>query len=163
MNVQSPQSESTTRRLTLITYYRFITFHRNVFSLKEISIILFTKLVIYISFLKYFIKIPLSPATSILVSSGIETEWVTNQRGEKYFLKRQNDKFEKFFSEQKTCETEEEWKNCLEVMRTDLPQAFRLNSSRLEKITEFQNRLPLSIKIFYINTYVNFSTSLFLY
>ena len=83
---------------------------------------------------------PLFSATSILVSSGIETEWVTNQRGEKYFLKRQNDKFEKFFSEQKTCETEEEWKNCLEVMRTDLPQSFRLNSSRLEKITEFQNR-----------------------
>ena len=101
---------------------------------------------------------PLFSATSILVSSGIETEWVTNQRGEKYFLKRQNDKFEKFFSEQKTCETEEEWKNCLEVMRTDLPQAFRLNSSRLEKITEFQNRLnifinifSLSIKILYIH------------
>ena len=97
-------------------------------------------------------------ATSILVSGGIETEWVTNQRGEKYFLKRQNDKFEKFFSEQKTCETKEEWKNCLEVMRTDLPQAFRLNSSRLEKITEFQNRLnifknifSLSIKILYIH------------
>lgn len=101
---------------------------------------------------------PLFSATSILVSGGIETEWVTNQRGEKYFLKRQNDKFEKFFSEQKTCETKEEWKNCLEVMRTDLPQAFRLNSSRLEKITEFQNRLnifknifSLSIKILYIH------------
>ena len=105
---------------------------------------------------------PLFSATSILVSSGIETEWVTNQRGEKYFLKRQNDKFEKFFSDQKTCETTEEWKNCLEVMRTDLPQAFRLNSSRLEKITEFQNRLnifknifSLSIKILY--TYAYFS------
>ena len=107
---------------------------------------------------------PLFSATSILVSSGIETEWVTNQRGEKYFLKRQNDKFEKFFSEQKTCETKEEWKNCLEVMRTDLPQAFRLNSSRLEKITEFQNRLnifknifSLSIKILYVLTYAYFS------
>ena len=113
-------------------------------------------IIYYSSFHKSFIKIPLFSATSILVSSGIETEWVTNQRGEKYFLKRQNDKFEKFFSEQKTCETEEEWKNCLEVMRTDLPQAFRLNSSRLEKITEFQNRLrnifSLPIKIFYINT-----------
>ena len=107
---------------------------------------------------------PLFSATSILVSGGIETEWVTNQRGEKYFLKRQNDKFEKFFSEQKTCETKEEWKNCLEVMRTDLPQAFRLNSSRLEKITEFQNRLKifknifsLSIKILYVLTYAYFS------
>ena len=97
-----------------------------------------------------------------MFSSAIEAEWVTDQRGDKFFLKRQNDKFEKFFSEQKTCETEEEWKNCLEVMRTDLPQSFRLNSSRLEKITEFFKKLIFfSLSIKSISTSANYSMSLF--
>lgn len=98
-----------------------------------------------------WIKSPLFSATSTWVSSGVEAEWVTNQRGEKYFLKRQNDIFEKYFSEQKACETEEEWKNCLEFMRTDLPQAFRLNSSRLGKLTEFRNRQKI-INVFSLST-----------
>jgi len=83
-------------------------------------------------------------ATSTWVSSGVEAEWVTNQRGEKYFLKRQNDIFEKYFSEQKACETEEEWKKCLEFMRTDLPQAFRLNSSRKKTTVKLRNILEES-------------------
>ena len=113
---------------------------RNIFYV-DLARITYYRLKYTLHFVNLSLKYLFFSATSILVSSGIETEWVTNQRGEKYFLKRQNDKFEKFFSEQKTCETEEEWKNCLEVMRSDLPQAFRLNSSRLEKITEFQNIL----------------------
>ena len=69
-------------------------------------------------------------ATSSLSCTIHPEEWVRNQNGKKYLLVRQNDKFEKYFLEQKICENEEEWQNCLKSMRTELPQAFRLNTSR---------------------------------
>ena len=62
--------------------------------------------------------------------SGIYPEWVKNQHGHEFHLTKHNEKFDKFFSHQKICETEEEWQHCQGVMRTDLPQAFRLNTSR---------------------------------
>ena len=60
----------------------------------------------------------------------IKPEWVKNQKGESFFVKRENETFQKFFSEQKLCDTEEEFQKCLEYMRKDLPQSFRINSSR---------------------------------
>ena len=81
-----------------------------------------------------------------MIHDEIKPEWVKNQNGTNFLVTKQNDKFEKYFFEQKTCETEEEWQKCLEVMRTDLPQAFRLNTSKKKTMLKLKNVLERKCK-----------------
>ena len=61
-----------------------------------------------------------------------QPEWAIDQLGQHYFLVKENEAFEKFYTLQGTCDTEEEWKLCLKTMKSDLPQSFRINTSRKE-------------------------------
>jgi 16S rRNA C967 or C1407 C5-methylase (RsmB/RsmF family) len=63
-------------------------------------------------------------------STEIQPEWTINSQKKYHFLVKSNDKFEKYYFAQKVVDTEEEWKTCLESMRQELPQSFRLNTSR---------------------------------
>ena len=61
-----------------------------------------------------------------------QPEWAIDQDGKHVFLVKENEAFEKFYSLQSTCDTEEEWELCLKTMKSDLPQSFRINTSRKE-------------------------------
>ncbi len=73
-------------------------------------------------------------------------EWVRDQHGHHHLLARENEKFEKYFALQNVCDTTEEWQQCLDYMRKDLPQTFRINSTRpiheREKIETFLRAMP---------------------
>jgi len=58
-------------------------------------------------------------------------EWVKNQTGLGFFVVKSNANFETFYAAQKTCQTDDEWSECLEAMRRELPQGFRVDESSL--------------------------------
>lgn len=74
----------------------------------------------------------------------IMPEWVYDQHKKKHFLVKENEKFEKYFRQQKLCESEEEFQKCLHFMRQELPQSFRLNSARncIGKMETFLRKFP---------------------
>ena len=75
------------------------------------------------------------------IKAQIQPEWVFNQKGEHTFLLKENEAFEKYYTLQKACDSEKEWKQCLEKMKTDLPQSFRLNTSRPQTTKHLQQIL----------------------
>ena len=70
---------------------------------------------------------------SLSKSSGLAQteEWVKNSHGELLLVKKENEKFEKFYREQAIC-SEEEWDEMLAAMRRGLPSVFRIISSKPE-------------------------------
>ena len=54
---------------------------------------------------------------------------------------KENEAFEKYYTLQKACDSEKEWNQCLEKMKTDLPQSFRLNTSRPQTAKHLQQIL----------------------
>ena len=85
------------------------------------------------SLTKMHIQLPLF----IYSQSGIKAnqrqpEWAIDQLGNHYFLVKENEAFETYYSLQNTCDSREEWELCLNSMKSDLPQSFRINTSRKE-------------------------------
>lgn len=82
--------------------------------------------------------------------SQIASEWVRNQHGELHFVSRTNDKFESYFKQQKLCDSEDEWQECLRYMRQDLPQSFRINSAKspkvIDKLESYLKQFPALIE-----------------
>ena len=70
-----------------------------------------------------------------------------------------------FYAAQKTCQTDDEWSECLEAMRRELPQGFRVDESSLyapfikKTLLEYSAKHPIlqvqvatSILSFYYNS-----------
>ena len=75
------------------------------------------------------------------MATTIEPELVRNQKGENFMVTKHNEAFESYYGTQKVCDTDEEWQECLSYMRRDLPQAFRLNTSRPQQSRELAQHL----------------------
>lgn len=109
--------------------------------------------------MKILCRLPKLPRIHIRsLSLKVENEWVRNQNGELFFIARQNDKFENYFRQQKLCDSEEEWQECLSYMRRDLPQSFRINSNRsentIQKLEDYLSKFPDLVERKPWNSYV---------
>ena len=62
----------------------------------------------------------------------LDPQWFKDQHGVEHFLAKTNDNFEKYYHDQKICDDNDEWNECLAAMRRPLPQSFRINSARLK-------------------------------
>lgn len=62
--------------------------------------------------------------------NSIESAWVKDQHGKEHYVAKTNENFETFYAAQKTCDSDQEWQECLSAMRRPLPQSFRINASK---------------------------------
>lgn len=57
-------------------------------------------------------------------------ERVKNQNGKEFKLFKTNKTLENYYYTQQICNSDDDWQECLRAMREELPQSFRINSSR---------------------------------
>ena len=60
----------------------------------------------------------------------LELERVKNQNGMEFELVKSNSTMEKYYYTQKICNSDDDWQACLQAMRKELPQSFRVNAAR---------------------------------
>lgn len=60
----------------------------------------------------------------------LDPERVKNQKGMEFHLVKSNSTMEKYYYTQKICNSDDDWQACLQAMRKELPQSFRVNSAR---------------------------------
>ena len=59
----------------------------------------------------------------------VKPRWWKNQQGVTFHLAKTNENFLSYYKAQKTCDSDEEWLECVAAMRRELPQSFRLRTS----------------------------------
>jgi len=60
-----------------------------------------------------------------------QAEWIKNSKGKEYFIKKENENFEKFYRAQGIC-PESEWHDMISAMRQPLPSVFRVVATKPE-------------------------------
>jgi hypothetical protein len=71
----------------------------------------------------------------------LDVEKAKNQKGIEFHLVKTNSNLEYYYYTQKICNSEEDWQSCLQAMRKELPQSFRVNSARPGLSERYKNIL----------------------